>query len=248
MAVVPFRNQTLLLRTMSLSNLEKVLKTARSDDWQLGRLSWVRYNHLLREIARKHKTSLEIAAGVFSALSPNNDYLGNCRDTGTVLLNAALGRSLEDFTVATYGANKRKAWAIVRDGRPLDHLKFPKTRNFYLNLVNPLDPHPVTIDGHIYNAWMGRRLNLNSAATRFKPSMYEELANDVRALANTYGEMANVIQATIWHSWKRIHKIRFEEQMCLWGPDFLVAGLGFVNELDIHHHALTIAPQRRSHV
>lgn len=226
---------------VSTANLIAVLDAARLDDWQLGEVSWKRYNNVLKRLARQHGTTVEVAAGVFSALSPNNDYLGNVRDTYTVLQAWRDAKSLDDFKVATYHANKRKAWFIAWGASPLSLLKFPKTRNFYLNLIDPDDPYPVTVDGHIYNAWMGERVNLNSAATRFRPGMYNTIASTIRALAEERKKPANVIQATLWHAWKRMHRIRFDNQLHLWSPDLIVAGLGFVPETPAADHPEAVA-------
>jgi len=208
-------------------HLARVLCHADAYDWQLGRASWHRYHYILKHVAKTYGVSLTQAAGTFSALSPNNDYLGNIRDTVTVLRAVRNGHALETVTVSTYHSNKRKAWRLAQGEDPLSLLRGQKTRNFYLNLIDPLDPVPVTIDGHIYNAWTGERRSLVSAATRFKPSLYEAIAQDVRLLAQERQVLPNVIQAVIWFTWKRLHRIKYEEQLALWDRDFFAAGLGF---------------------
>lgn len=218
---------------MSHSNLKQVLLQANQSDWALGRHSWTRYNKILKDLSQMHGFALSTACGVFSALSPNNDYHGNLRDTATVLAAVKKGLDPAAYKVTTYHTNKRKAHRIATGGDPEQLIVAPKTRNFYFNLLDPYDKRPVTIDGHIYNAWTGTRINLNTAAVRFKVSLYETIADDIRALAEEQDhDTPNVIQATIWHCWKRLHNIRYEQQIPLWANDVMICGLGFAPEVD----------------
>jgi hypothetical protein len=208
-------------------NLRRVLWQATREDIATGMESWRTYERLTREIACKHRFASHIGAAVFSALSPNNDYHGNLRDTDTLLGAVRLGKSMDDFGVSTYGNNKRKAWAIAHGAEPLDLLLFPKTRNFYLNIKDPLNPMPVTCDGHVYNAWRGRRIPLKGAAAKFKPSEYEEIAQAIRDLGAEYGMIPNQVQGVIWHTWRRLHRIKYTNQLEFWDCDSLSAGLGY---------------------
>src|SRR3546814_13797099 len=56
-------------------------------------------------------TTLFRSAG-FAALSPNNDYHGNLRDTDRVLSAARAGQSINDFKVSTYGNKDRKSTSL----------------------------------------------------------------------------------------------------------------------------------------
>ena len=215
---------------MSRENLEHVLDRANDADWQIARQAWFRYHRIVAGIAGRYGFSVEIGAAVFSALSPNSDYLGNIRDTNRLLAAAAAGRGLEDFKVSTYGSNKKKAWRIVQGEKPLDLIVFPKTRNFFLNVLDPTDPVPVTVDGHILNAWAGKRIRLNDAAMKGSQKHYEEVAADIRQIGTERGMLPNVVQGGIWYCWKRLHRIKHSDQMEFWGPDYLAAGLGFEPE------------------
>jgi hypothetical protein len=210
-----------------MQNLVKVFDQAESEDHRMAARSWWTYNHLTSRMAEKFGFSPEVGAAVFAALSPNNDYHGNLRDAHRLLKAAHDGLELVDFKVSTYGANKRKAWAIAHGTPPLDVIVFPKTRSFFLNIRDPNDPQPVTVDGHIYNAWRGYRVRLNSAAVRFPIKLYEVIAEDVRAVARQAGLLPNVAQGVIWFVWRRIHGIKFQPQLELWCPETRAAGLGF---------------------
>lgn len=197
---------------------------AVEQDTETARRAWFRYQRITANIANRHGFAAHIGAGVFAALSPNNDYIGNLRDTTRLLAAAKAKSSIDDFKVSTYGSNKRKAWRIAHGEDPLELIVYPKTRNFYLNIINPLDTQPVTVDGHIYNAWRGERIPLTSAAQKFRRSLYEIVAEDIRSL------VPNVVQGIIWFTWKRLHWIKHSDQIEFWAADMLAAGLGFTSE------------------
>jgi hypothetical protein len=210
-----------------MQNLIKVFDAADKADIVIAEEAWFKMNRLTRQIAEKHGFPGRIGAAVFAALSPNNDYHGNLRDTDRLLEAAASGIGIDDFKVSTYGNNKRKAWRIAKGEEPLDLIVFPKTRSFFLNVHNPLDPHPVTVDGHIYNAWHGRRISLKGMAQKGTNKLYEKVAEDIRELAKVKGKLPNVCQGIIWYSWRRMHRILTPNQLELWDREALAAKLGW---------------------
>lgn len=215
---------------MGKRNLNKIIALATDHDWKQAREAWHRYHDILLHCGSQHGFGIEIAVGVFSSLSPNNDYIGNIRDVHKLLTAAAEGCTLDCFTVSTYGANKRKAWAIAHGTPSLDIIKAPKTRNFYLNTVNPTDAHPVTVDGHIFNCWRGKRIPLNSALIRSNNRDYDSVANAIRKIGAERNELPNVIQGVLWYAWKRIHRILSTPQTEFWSRDYHAAGLGWRKE------------------
>jgi hypothetical protein len=213
-----------------MQNLIKVFDFADREDIKIAEVAWTKMNKLTADIAQKHGFSPRIGAAVFAALSPNNDFKGNLRDTDRLLLSARRGLGIDDFKVSTYGNNKRKAWRIAHGGEePLDLIVFPKTRNFFINVSTPEDDHAVTIDGHIFNCWRGERIALKGAAMKMNAKIYEEVANDVRALAKMKGLLPNVVQGILWYAWKRQHRILYyQEQFEFWDQEAIAANLGFV--------------------
>lgn len=212
---------------MSRENLERVLDQANGADWEIASQAWFRYNKIVSGIAVTFGFRPIIGAAVFAALSPNNDYIGNIRDTARTLSAAEAGVGISDFKVSTYGNNKRKAWRIVQGEDPLDLIVAPKTRNFFLNVATPADPYPVTVDGHIFNAWTGIRRQLNSAAMKGYTKSYDAVAEDIRQIGAERRIIPNVVQGILWYCWKRMHRIKHSSQMEFWGHDYMVAGLGF---------------------
>ena len=215
---------------MSRENLERVLDSASHADWEIASQAWFRYQRIVTGIAATFGFSATTGAAVFAALSPNNDYIGNIRDTVRLLAAAAGGRSLQDFKVSTYGENKKKAWRIAHGENPLDLIVANKTRNFFLNILDPADPLPVTVDGHIFNAWNGRRIPLNGAAMKAYGRYYSEVADIIRQLGVERRLLPNVVQGLIWYAWKRQHRIKHTDQMEFWPVDYLTAGFGFMLE------------------
>jgi hypothetical protein len=210
-----------------MQNLKFVFEKADKADIKIAEEAWFKMNRLCGQIAEKHGFTLRTGAAVFAALSPNNDYHGNLRDADRLLEAAKAGIGINDFKVSTYGNNKRKAWSIAKGTEPLDVIVFPKTRSFFLNIFNPLDPYPVTVDGHIYNAWHGRRISLKGAAQKGSHKLYEIVAADVRELAKEKGVLPNVAQGIIWYSWRRMHGILFRPQLELWDLEVKAANLGW---------------------
>ena len=207
-----------------MKNLLWVLERATSEDIEKAMRSWPTYHWLTSRMARDTGFSDSVGAAVFAALSPNNDYYGNLRDCRRLLEGACMGLPVEAISVSTYTNNKRKAYAITQGANPLDLIVFPKTRNFYLNIKDPNDPEPVTVDGHIFNAWEGSRMPLKGAAQRFRAKHYETVANALREIARQQKLLANQVQGIIWFAWRRIHGILYSAQQELWSREARAAG------------------------
>lgn len=175
-------------------------------------------------MASKTGHAPRVAAAVFSALSPNNDYHGNLGDVHTLLAAATSGTSLDSFSVHTYGHNKRKAWQIAHGADPLELIVAKKTRSFFLNIDNPDNPEPVTVDGHMINIWRCQRQNL--VGLRASGSLYDTVADGVRALAQEHRMIPCQMQGVLWLTWRRLHGIKTSCQLSFWDEDFMAARLG----------------------
>ena len=210
---------------MSVDNLKNVFRQATVRDHVVGLDAFPNYNRIMVRLAEHCRTTPTIAAAVFAALSPNNDYHGNLRDANTLLTAAQQGKRLEDFTVSTYGNNKRKAWRIVHGEAPLDLIVAKKTRSFFLNIDNPRNPEPVTVDGHMVNVWRCKRESL--VGLKFPHGLYDVVADGVRSLAQEHNLVPCQVQSIIWITWRRIHGIKTSHQTELWDADLMAARLGY---------------------
>jgi hypothetical protein len=222
---------------MSANNLYAVYEQCTPQDRADAINSYFRYQEIMRAVSKRFDVSLATACGVFSALSPNNDYDGNVRDLVATLDAARRGLALEDFRVATYGNNKRKAYRIAQGASPEDEIVALKTRNFYHNILDPNDPNYVTIDGHMYWAWMGRRgsvtgrrkhgigSKVKGEGANVSVGIYREIAGDTIGLSRALQLIPNQLQAIIWVTWKRIHNKKYAAQTEFFPSDHVAAGI-----------------------
>jgi len=210
---------------VSIENLKRTFDLANEFDISVGRGAYRKYNRIMCKLAEKCGTTPRIASAVFAALSPNNDYHGNLRDTHTVLMASKQNLFSDEFKVSTYGNNKRKALYIADGADPLDQIRAKKTRNFFLNVDNPIDREPVTIDGHMINIWRGWRERL--VGLRSTPALYDEIADGVRRTAAGLDLIPCELQAILWITWRRIHGIKTSQQMELWDAELLAARCGY---------------------
>jgi hypothetical protein len=200
-----------------LCNIREVLRQADEIDRAEGMVSYLRYNTTLHRLAEYYDAPFEGTVAAFCALSPNNDYMGNLRSTATLLSGLRAGIPVEQLIVSTYNACRSRAWQFLNGESFLEVTKGPKTRNFYQNILDPSDPLPVTIDGHMVSLWYARRMTMVEAVeTKFK---YDELAKGFRQVAKQEGLLANQLQAILWFTWKRIHQVVYRPQLSLFRGD-----------------------------
>ncbi len=214
-------------------NLVRIWELADGHDVEVAVASYPKYQQLTTEIAAKHGFNPIVGAAVFAALSPNNDYWGNLRDTDSLLAAARAGKTLDEFKVSTYGNNKRKAWAIAHGGDPEELIVALKTRNFFHNIADPTNVNFVTIDGHVNNIWFGRRApiqskNPNVRVVKVDNKLYHVIAGGIKAFAREHDLIPCQMQGVLWQTWRRIHGIRTPSQKEFWDRDFIEARLGYI--------------------
>lgn len=216
-----------------IRNLLRIYDWGTQADRAEALASYARYNAMIAEIAGQTSTPLRVAVGVFAALSPNNSYILNLKNCRTLLRAAKEGESIDSFSVNTYGANKRKAWEMATGGvDPLEAFKGRKTRAFFLNIMDPRDPEPVTVDGHIYWVWMGRKgvvktrgpERADTAPPHLGARLYEEIADGVRLAGEMRGVIGCECQAVLWQNWRRMHSVQGSAQMELLARDTFAVG------------------------
>ena len=214
-------------------NLARVYEQATERDIQVALVSYEKYRQITAKIASKYGFAPLIGAAVFAALSPNNDYWGNLRNTDDLLAAAAAGKPIESVKVSTYGNNKRKAWRIAHGEDPDKLIVALKTSNFFHNIAEPKDPRWITIDGHMYNIWWGKRAPIQSKnpavrVVKVDRSNYQIIAAGVSAFGQAKGFIPSEMQSILWQTWRRVNSIRTPAQQELWDRDYIEARLGFV--------------------
>jgi hypothetical protein len=218
----------------NVRNLISIFQAAKPEGIEAAKASYWRYHDILEAIALPLGYSMRRAAGVFAALSPNSHYLGNLKGARDMLRAAKAGKEIEDFKVNTYDHNKEKAWRIAKGwGAPSDEITANKTRAFFYNILTPNDPEHVTVDGHIYWAWFGRRGRLAGkrdndglpVAPSISDDLYSEISEAVRIVSDIGRLIPNQAQAVIWQTYRRIHNIQSSRQTELIASDAIIAGL-----------------------
>lgn len=197
---------------MSIRNIERVLAKADAIDIAEGRLAYYRYNEVIRGLSTYYDYPLDRVTAAFAALSPNNDYIKNLRSLVTLLKGMRDGKAIEDCPVSTYLHCRGRAWSYLSgEASFIATVRGKKIINFYQNILNPLDPYPVTIDGHAFNVWRGKRAVMKESL--IKPRLYETIAEDFRKVARRKRLQAHQVQAIVWFTWKRIHRILATSQL-----------------------------------
>ncbi len=191
-----------------LDNIHRLVTEANDVDVQEGKVAYYRYLEVCHRVSGYFpEYTLEQIVAVFVALSPNNDYKGNLKSTLAVLTGHRRKMDPKSITTSTYGHCRDRAYSYLDGVSFLETSKGKKIRAFYRNILNPLDPEPVTIDGHAFNAWRNEVTTMKDVATRMNGSTYDLVATDFRKVGKKLGLIPNQVQAICWFAWKRKHRI-----------------------------------------
>ncbi len=207
---------------MSVENVEAAFRRVDFVDFQEGIRAYGNYRLTLEAMAQHWGGGdgfpLDRTVAAFVSLSPANDYAGNLRSLATVMQGVAAGWATREITVTTFNACRARAIVYLRGERDfLTVTRGPKIRAFYRNIMDPLDPLPVTIDGHMVNLWLGRRMTMTEVAND-RGWKYRVVADDFRTVARRHCLLPNQLQAMLWFTWKRIHDILAVHQLSLLRP------------------------------
>ena len=191
-----------------MKHLEHLWNQATPTDRLEGLLAYRRYHRVLRRFAQHYGFGIVPTVEVFAATSPNNDYHGNLRSTASVLdaVNKGLGPD-GPYTVTCYSACAHRAYGYATGETSfLDTVKGEKITAFRHNLLYPRHSKAVTVDGHMFAAWVGdTTMTMKDAAKRFKKkSAYADVAADITRLARKNRILPHQMQATLWIARKRI--------------------------------------------
>ena len=190
-------------------NILKTYRIATVEDVANGVEWYDRAKRMAAWIAKETNLPEATVIGVMAALSPNNRWERNCKDTLSMCQAWINGDSLDDFKVSCYNTMKQKAWSILQDDLQddediLTRLNGQKIRSFYSN-IRGLDE--VTIDGHALNIARGKREGLTSDKTNMGKKQYRELQAAYVSAAKRVKVKPSELQAITWTTWKRIHNI-----------------------------------------
>jgi len=195
--------------TNYVRNILKVYRRASDADTINGVEWYDRAKRAAIDIAEYTNIHVNTVIGVMAALSPNNRWERNVRDTEVMCVAWVNGDAMSDFKVSCYNTMKAKAWSILVDELNdhddiLTRLNGQKIRSFYSNIVG-LDE--VTIDGHALNIALGFRQGLTTDATNMGKKQYKELQIAYVKAAKRVKVKPHVLQAITWTTWKREYNI-----------------------------------------
>lgn len=137
-------------------------------------------------------TNLRRAAGVIAAFSPRMPWWRNI-----VLATRLFETGIATGSTKNFNATAQK----VFDGAdPLEVLGL-KTRNFYLNIIDPWNPEPITIDAHAVDIAIYNRLG-TGGRPGLTPKRYAQFSDTYREAALQFNLLPNVMQAITWVTWR----------------------------------------------
>ena len=153
-----------------------------------------------KTVADKYSVSLVTVCAVMSALSPSTNFEQNKRDT----VNLIKGK--KGYKCTTYGANVKKARAILKDGIPRFNVKTgAKTYNFFFNLLEPDNSAFITIDRHAYT------IATNEPYTGLSHAKYKKVASMYVKASKKLGILPSELQAILWVDYRIKEEIKFKE-------------------------------------
>ena len=204
--------------TIGTKNILAVYDLATAGERREGMEWYARANRVAADIASEHGISLETAAGVIAALSPNNRWERNIVDAENVIRAYSIGgaEEAERVKVCTYGKMRTKAIQILEATSIVDHasiLNGRKITAFYECIIGRLDA--VCVDGHAYSIWFGDRLTMKQVPNIGK-KLYAEIVSDYVEAARILSEPGTLgvgtvsafeVQAITWCAWRRLHGV-----------------------------------------
>ncbi len=138
----------------------------------------------------------EVAAGVISALSPNNKWERNKFDAVQVLMAVRDGKNMDDVKVCTYNAIYSKRTSVLRGDKAI--LKSsPKTYAFSRN-GGENDSNFVTIDKWHLLACQTTSKKSKTCKESVTPKQYRLIQDETVKVANEMGVKAYQFQAIVW--------------------------------------------------
>jgi len=185
-------------------NLRRLYAVA-NDGERLQGASWYADAHgIMRDWSKSYAVSVETAACVTAAVSPQCEWTRNLIIADDILAErpVSVGGALH--------ANIAKARIILNDTKGVGAFPVstvmkavfpsgPKVNAFARNLAG--DETAVTIDAHAYQAAVNNPVDSRS----IKPNIYTQIADVYRSTAEELGMSPARFQATIWLVWKRLY-------------------------------------------
>ena len=207
---------------VAVKNIIAIRKKAKPEDVAHGIAWYAEAYEECRIIADRFNLPIHIVIGVVAALSPNNRWELNIRNANDLICVFTTGGIMDDVSVCTYSAMKRKAWSILEQmptrysehdtvivDEVKDILNGKKIVCFYENIIGD---DTCTIDGHARNIAYAERVNLTDGKTSIGAKEYRNLQAAYveaagRCRVNGRKLKAYELQAITWVTWRKLHGI-----------------------------------------
>ena len=178
------------------SNLRTWYNRATKDEIKQGLVWYKDAMDFAKQLSTDYGVRGEVAAGVISALSPNNRWERNKYDAVQVLMAVRDNVPMDDVRVCTYDANKAKAFAIAKGDRKI-LTSSPKTYAFARN-VGENDSNFVTIDKWHLRACQTSSKKSKTCRESVTPKQYRIIQEETVKVAKEMGVKAYQFQAIVW--------------------------------------------------
>ena len=197
-----------------VANIISIWKLSTPQEKRDGIVWYVDAHKECQQMSEDFGVSDYLAAGVVSALSPNNKWAINVRNARDLIDNFIQGEDINAFKVSTYPMNKVKAWEIMQENHDYESMKVKlngqKTTCFYANIMGE---DTCTVDGHARNIAYMERVNLTSDKSAVGKVEYREIQQAyITAAKKLRYQNKRVksyeLQAVTWVAWRRIHGIK----------------------------------------
>ena len=194
LASMPFDSQRVI----------ETLGEADRDSHEEG-VGWYHIAHSIgADLAKKYKVPTMQSIGVLAAFSPMTNWGENIRLAGEAFESFNSSGQVGGHT----GNVCTKAVAILNGADPGDVLKGFKVRSFYLNMLRPDRPGPVTVDRHALDLLCnGRGANPKLLE---RAGVYSYAAGCFRAAAREMRILPHQAQAIAWVHWRKVHDVAYQ--------------------------------------
>lgn len=160
----------------------------------IGRGWYLEAHQYAYKLALENETFITQAAGVIAACSPRNEWNRNMEHAAMVFR----GERPSFLSGLFYD----RAALIARGAPPEMVLGGRKVRSFHRNIWKPLEPGPVTIDGHASDV-----LGINPKLLE-RPGVYQLVAACYRKAARVMDWLPQEVQGVTWTVEKRLKETR----------------------------------------
>jgi hypothetical protein len=168
---------------------------ASEEDWAAGLYWYATAHSAAASMADRYGVSVECAAGVIAALSPQVAWDVNLWAAERLFATGTTSRVLP--------VSRDRARQVADGADPDAVVRGPKCRAFYSNILNPGASDAVTVDRHAVDAAVGTTTDRERKRIVERAGGYETVADAYRAAADRLGILPCQCQAVVWCFWRR---------------------------------------------